>query len=216
MEKELKNDHILGLCQFQSDRDLTVTQSGVTMNDSSSESKIFSERFGAFFGSLMLIECMLGIAGNSLVIAAFVKKLVPITPFNMLLLNLSISDIFCNGFGVSALFKSVFEYMASTTNSVGFICSMFKFGITVFIGIGVNTATVTYISFIRSESFRNGGRILNRRIVSWFILLTWVIPTVLVIPMHFFVNIDLQTFRKTGVCKIENKEAFYTFVRLCK
>ena len=29
--------------------------------------------------------------------------------------------------------------------------------------------------------------------------------------MHFFIDIDLQTFRKTGACKIKNKRAFFTF-----
>ena len=181
------------------------------MNDSSSTSSIFNERVGPLFGSLMLIECILGIVGNTLVLAAFATKWVPITPFNMLLLNLSVADIFCDAFWILTLFKSIFEYIASTANSVGFLCSMFNFGITMYIGIGANTATVTYISFIRIESFRNVGRILDKRTVLWFILLTWVIPSVIAIPKHFFVKVHIQTFRKTGECKIENREAFYIF-----
>ena len=181
------------------------------MNGSSSASMIFTERVGPFFGSLLLIECILGIVGNSLVISAFATKWVPITPFNMLLLNLSVADIFCDGFWILTLFQSLFEYMSTTINSARIVCGIFNFGITMYMGIGVNTATVTYISFIRSESLRNAGRILNKRVVSWFIPMTWVIPAGIAILKHFIIKVDAQIFRRTGTCKIVNKETFYIF-----
>ena len=177
-------------------------------NVTSNWSTIFSERYGRTFGSVLLTECLLGVFCNSMVMFAFARKYVPLTPFNMLLLNLSVADILADIFFIPTLFV---EYIAFLTNSVQSICSLFRLGLIPYIGFGVNACTVTYISFIRIESFENGLKILNKTVVSWFVSATWVFTIASVTPVNFMISIDSKISRETGTCAIKNKKDTYTF-----
>ena len=177
------------------------------INVTSDSPAIFSEHFGSLYGCVLLIECFIGIFCNSIVIVAFARKYVLLTPFNMLLLNLSLADILADVFFIPTLFV---EYIALSTNSVEFVCSMFMLGFIPYIGFGVNSCTVAYISFIRIESFENGWKILNRKVVSCFLSATWVLTIASITPVNFMISIDSRTSRKTGTCATENKNDAYT------
>ena len=66
-------------------------------------SSIFSKKYGAVFGSILLTECVIGMFGNLLVILFFAIRLVPFTVFNLLLFNLSLADLLSNVFLIPVL-----------------------------------------------------------------------------------------------------------------
>lgn len=176
------------------------------MNSSSSTSDattLFSVQYGDSFGSLLLTECIIGIVGNLIVVFAFARKLVPLTPFCMLLLNLSVADIFADIVFIPWLFRSTYQLIGTQSA----VCGLFKFGILTSLGFRVNVCTVAYISCIRIKSIEKGRskRILQKRVVSCYVLGTWIIAVASTLPLSFMIKAD----PKTGSCEPKYK-SFYT------
>ena len=78
----------------------------------------------------------------------------------------------------------------------------------------MNALTVTYVSFIRIDSFGHRGKILNKRYVSWFIKFSWIVSIAFVIPMHFIIAVDSEASQETGSCEIKNVKVFFTYLLL--
>ena len=176
------------------------------MNSSLSDaSDLFAEELGTLFGSLLMTVCILGILGNSFIVFAFAKKLVPLTPFCMLLLNLSVADIFTDIVYIPKLFKGITEYIEIQRA----LCGTFKFGLLINLGFRVNFCTVAYISCIRATTIENGSseRILNKRVVSYYILGTWIISIASTLPLSLMITSDPNT----GSCK-PRYGAFYSIL----
>ena len=158
-------------------------------------SNLFSETFGSLVGSILLVECTLGLIGNSIVVFAFAYKLVPLTPFCMLLLNLSVADIFADVTVIPELFDGIYKYIGTETNLAITVCGIIKFRLFVAVCFRVNVCTVAYISFIRTTSIENGSsrRILNKRIVTLYIVCTWMFSIASVLPLCFMITVNPKT-----------------------
>ena len=132
--------------------------------------------------SIYIIVLIVGILGNGLVLFAFAVKVVPVTPFMLLLLNLSIADLVID--------VSVFPFLfwEDSNKDTPFICGVIhKQGIT-WSAVVANAATYTYISFVRVNAFSSKAinrSILKFRTIAIFVPMTWLFGIVLFIPHYF-------------------------------
>ena len=152
--------------------------------------------------SLFIIIALVGIFGNGLIVFAFAARIVPVTPFMVLLLNLSIADIIID--------VSVFPFLfwEQSENDSNFACGIHKQSIT-WSAVVVNAATLTYISFVRISAFDVCSKSLNQPIlkprnVNIYVALTWVVGILLFSPHYFNFYFDPQL----GVC-IAKEGPFY-------
>ena len=167
------------------------------MNGSESEETgIFAPGYGSWYGPSFLAVTILGIISNSVVVAAFISKILPLTPFCILLLNLSVSDIFINIFMLPSFFVRMSDYReVDQPYLTSFMCGIVFYHLIARSGFIVNVMTLAYVSFIRSTTFdfKHRGRILNPKTVKWFILYSWIIALLLHFPWYFMYELNPTT-----------------------
>ena len=170
--------------------------------------KPFSEDVNNFLVSLGVIISTLGIIGNGLVIFAFIRKLVDRTPFVLLLLNLSVSDVITDLSMYPYLFLESEWYNKSAVPTQGLVCGLVK-QIPGWTATVANIITLTYISFLRTSSFNatsagGGSKILKRRNILLVICLSWLLGLVLFTPHFFLFTID----RTKSICRHTSSRYF--------
>ena len=158
---------------------------------------IFSSQVGPVYGPLYLLVCMLGILCNTAVVIAFVLKIVPLTPFCMLLLNLSVTDILTGITFIPGLFDTIVDHTRATPNnplSTSFMCAMVYFRVPSRSTFIVNNCTVAYMSFIRASSFDSDrSKILKRTTVKRFIFCIWMLALLYLSPWYFLYDIGPES-----------------------
>ena len=142
--------------------------------------------------SLFIIIAVLGILGNGIIVFAFVAKLMSITPFMVLLSNLSIADIVID--------VSVFPFLfwRPSERDTHFTCGFHKLVIP-WSATLLNAATLTYISFVRINAFLGKAlsqSLLKPRTVNVYVALTWLFGIALFLPHCFNSYYDSNL----GVC----------------
>ena len=159
-----------------------------------SEQRLFSADFGPFYGPLYLATCMIGFIGNSLIVLAFTKKWVPLTPFTMLLLNLSVANIFSEIVWLPTLFIHMPDYIEADKNLSSAVCGIVASRLPATSGFFVNVLTVTYMSFIRTSTFSDQKQsILEKKNVVCFIACVWFVSMIVFFPWYFMFTMNTET-----------------------
>ncbi len=150
--------------------------------------QVFSIGLHWFLNTLMVFITLLGIIGNGLICYFFAAQKVRLTPFNLLLLNLSITDLTAAISAYPTIFIDLPTLRRFSQKTANIICA-FSIGITVYaMLIGVSVLTLTYISLNRFVSIRYPMRTAwfkSRRnticiiIIIWFVCIGSFIPNTL-------------------------------------
>ena len=110
---------------------------------------LFSKPVDVFLKLLYSIIAILGLAGNCGIIFLFVTKKIKMTPFKLLLLNLSIAD----ALGAVSIWPYTFIDFKSlrtvTKTTADALCVMSEFQVTYWIAAGASTFTLSLISISR-------------------------------------------------------------------
>ena len=162
----------------------------------SEETGIFASQYGSWYGPSFLAVSVIGIISNSVVATAFIFKILPLSPFCVLLLNLSVSDIVINIFMLPSFFLRTSAYSdIKQPYLTSFMCGVVFYYLPARSSFIVNVATVAYVSFIRSTTFdvNDRGRLLDTKTVKWFVVCSWVLALLLHSPWYFMYELNLTT-----------------------
>ena len=149
-----------------------------------------------FLNSLMVLTTLLGISGNSLVCYFFYKKQVKLTAFNMLLLNLSITDLLADMFAYPHIFVDLKMLRAFSQADANTLCAL-TIGITPFgVVTGVTILTITYISVNRFVSVRfpfKTAFFKSRKYTGCVLVILWLWSIAYVTPNGFAFRFDYHS-----------------------
>ena len=165
------------------------------MNTSSTVTpKVDLSAFLTIISSLKLGISSIGMALNLLVVTSAILKLVDMKPFMILLLNLSIADIFMAINMQLEYFVDEMQYLNTSPRYQGIICSILKDLDIYWVGVLNNIITMVYISFLRTSIFVNSEncqhQALSKRRVIIFLTLLWFISFGLLSPNSFIFELD--------------------------
>ena len=142
---------------------------------------------------LYLFVCIPGIVGNSLVLLAALFKCVKVTPFTLLLLNLSTADVIMNIMMLPPLFINIHQYEQPSQLATGLLCSVVDQNDPVYSAFIANSITLCYISFVRISSFDSlhcGQKtLLKKRNVILYIIFSWLGGFIMMFPKYFMFSI---------------------------
>eukprot|EP00795_Rhopilema_esculentum_P009014 gene9013-16656_t len=143
--------------------------------------------------SLMTFITILGLIGNGLVCYFFAKRNIRMTPFNMLLLNLSLSDLLADIFAYPHIFvdlKALRKYPEATRD---FLCAL-TIGVTPFaIVTYVSVLTLMYISVTRYVYIKyplKAQWFKSKPKTAGFIVLAWLFSIAFIFPNTLAFNYD--------------------------
>ena len=173
--------------------------SNATIHPLINTTTLFSTYYGDTFGCAFLAICMLGIIGNMMVVVAFCRKVIPITPFSILLLNLSLADIYWDIGVLPALFIDLKDYVHSSEAMKKLVCGIVQNISIAFTGLNINLLTIAYISCIRSSSLnlKMKRSLLTKKNVAIYLICGWTISFVVPLPWYFLFTLN----ENTGVCE---------------
>ena len=166
----------------------------------------FSEAVEKLLFSLYIIILSTAIVANGLVLLAYLLKIVKTSSFNLLLLNLSIADMVFAVGTLPSLFTKAANYTHLTGMKASFFCTIVIHNLPAHTGAMVNVITLSYVSFIRLNTFSSviERSILKRKNVLIFIAVSWIFSFTYFAPNYFMFWIT-----STGAC-IPTHVKFYT------
>ena len=155
--------------------------------------------------TLMVTVTVIGLTGNGLVCYFFATKRVQSTPFNLLLLNLSIADIMADIFTYLQIFVGFdLKLLRNLRKSVADFACAFTIGVVPFsIACIVSIFTLTFISINRYVFVKyplKTAWFKKKRNTVAFIILSWLFATAVMIPNIFSFDFDVKfavCYRKT-------------------
>ena len=157
--------------------------------------------------SLMIFVSAVGILANGFVVLGFAMRIVKMTPFMLLLLNLSVADIIMQINVYPHLFIEPWDYTHVSRGVGSVICAVADKSAPTYMAAIVNALTLVYISFIRVASFSNTrGKplwITRRWVVILFVALVWAVGIGAFLPHFFRFHIDSR-----GICVNENEAKY--------
>ena len=138
------------------------------------------------------IVCVIGIIGNTIFILSAFTRMIKVTEFVLLLLNISLANVIMNIFFFPYLFIDLKKYDIGSPALAGFLCSVVGHHYPVYAAFEVNSMTLCYVSFARICSFAasESAKIfrLKRRTVRIFVVSSWLICVASTLPSHFMFN----------------------------
>ena len=174
------------------------------------DTEIYISGVDKFLLSLYIIVTLVGIFSNGLVLYAYATKLVKRTPFLMLLLNLSVSDIMIDLSVYPYLFVDPSRYHDASGAVQSFVCAVAAKQTLGWIAVIANVTTLIYISFVRLTSFNSGGSgintILKERNVKIVICCSWLLGGALFMHQFFLFSISATTH----ICEHTSNKYFVT------
>ena len=145
---------------------------------------------------IQLIVSGIGIIANIVVLLSSALKVVNVTPFVILLLNLSVADILMARNIYLEHFVDEKELHGADSSLTGLICSVFHEIDLYYLGALNNVITMVYISFCRTSIFSSSEifqqQTLSQKKVLRFIFLTWLVTTVIMAPNSFIFALDKE------------------------
>ena len=143
------------------------------------------------------------------VVVGFAMKIVRVTPFMLLLLNISIADIVIGLNAYPMLYVEPSQYKNAPTPIASFICAVVDKSVFAYSSVVVNALTLIYISFMRVASFnRNarGQRWLTRlNVVKVFVCFSWLVGIGAFISHYFKFTIDPVS----GMCRHHDNTSYH-------
>ena len=154
-----------------------------------------------------------GILGNSLVIYAIVKKLVQKTPFVILLLHLSITNVVMDVSIFPCVMLDIKDYIGVSLSVQRGICALMNNRVPFYAGAAANTVTLMYIAFVRLTTVACSSKfqkfVLSKRFVRVALAISWVFIIAALIPRCISHHIDVRQ----GICVPDSRKfnAQYNF-----
>ena len=150
---------------------------------------LLNEDLGPALKYSYIIVSLIGILGNTIFIMASRMKIIKVTPFVLLLLNISLADIVMNICFLPYLFIDLKDKKITSPALAGFLCSVVSHYYPVYAAFTANSITLCYISCARMSSFTasRSAKVLRLKPfnVRVFIVGSWVTGILSTIPSHF-------------------------------
>ena len=141
-----------------------------------------------------VIIAVFGIIGNGTIVVAFVLKLVPITPFMLLLLNLSVADIVVELSIFPFVLLDVRHYASAFPKIASILCAVIDKTAPGYTAGSAVSVTIAYISIIRAGSFDIGPQnLLKKKYITFVICAGWMLGILTFSPHYIRFTFDPVT-----------------------
>ena len=163
--------------------------------------RLFPHHWHIILTALYFVVATVGTVSNGAIIVAFARGRITITPFTMLLLNLSIADFIQDLNIYPYIFIDLKNLHKVPDYTANLVCS-FTIGMSVFwVATCASIYTLMFISFFRYTNLLNTVRHRNlvkftKRHIILFMVVCWLLSAAVIYPN--FVSFTLD--KKMGIC----------------